>query len=283
MVTTKSGRLGTGFYEQLTDTECPASSLARFPINVRFGFREILVEGGATDDIFLHFVPAIRQMWFYDASLALANRWTDLGASEPRLFDRHRTAGALKVAAGALMTTEDFWYIGTVGKVGGYRIDVSIANDVDTGEVPTAENSTGAGWTAAGTFTDTTDSGTDGQFLFVDGLLTMVAATNWTSSRLRDSLGKDNPGGVAASEPLYWTRIAIPAGTADMAAKTSIIGITPMAETLANGLTTDGDAFRVKPDVEYTVPIRMPKSIGALEFVSSTTTGRTPAINWLRR
>ncbi len=291
MVQTRALPLRQLRHELLDTTEVPASDGTRFGINVRHGFSEIIAEvnTGTPIDTKLHLVPRMRECYYYDASQALGSRWTNLIADKNKTLINRQVAGITNATGGVGGGVGDFWYFGCVGKIQGLRVEVNVANATDTGAVPTGEHSEGANW-AADTLTDTTDGAVDGKMFAADGLLLLSAvSTSWTASSLSQSLGKDVPVGGAGTEKLYWLRIGLPSGTDVLDAATSIDEFVPLSGDFNAAVTTDSDAIVLKgtgagaATIEYSLPILLPAWVGGLELISTTTTGQTVMLTWIKR
>ncbi len=276
MVTTRSSRIYGAFSE--ADLTVPASDGTQTTIGVRHGFREILIRPG-DDVVRLHLVPAIRQIWFFDSSQGNNGTWHNL--ITPRntyaLVNRHVTGTE---AIGG-MTSGDLLYIGTLKKVGGYRVAHGQVNATDVGAIMTGANSNGANFDTL-TIADGTDTGTGVSF-GQTGNITFTVPAPWTASALNGMNLESIPPEPYSHEKLYWVRLATDAGgTVDAA--TTLSDVTPMPEDATAVGTAAGDSLILQSATDYTIPILSPWQVGGLDLQSDVDASATTAqLTWIRR
>ena len=274
MVQTVSKPIREFYSEQLGAAECPASNGTRHPIAARRGFSEILIEPAAAGR--LHLVPAIRALYFYDASRDPSNRWINLIADKDQALINRHVAGDTGKLLNSMVTLDDI-YIGMVKPVKGWYIDMdaSLVNVVASTMV--GAYSQGRQFTATA-ITDGTNTGTE--TLAQDGLIVIDAVpAAWTASSLEEILGEDSP---SYDQRLYWFRLS---HNATLTAGVEIEQVVPLTEIGAGTITTDSQSIMVKASTEYTIPVRMdlPAWVGALEFIAQATSATTANLTWIQR
>jgi len=259
------------YSEQLGNANVPANNGVRIPIAVRRGFTEVLVECAAAARI--HLVPAIRKMYFYDTTQTGAARWRDLlGDDHKAIINRH-VAGAATV----LMTAADFLYVGFARPVKGLYCDLD--GSVKNGEAATltAAYSTTSKAFASTAITDGTTNG--GATLTQDGNVTIdTIPADWGVATLKELLGNP-PKAPPVSDNLFWLRFAVNAALDAV----EFEQVVPLAEVGAGTITTASQSITVKASTEYTVPIRSPDEVGALEFIAQGGAASTANLTWIKK
>lgn len=281
MVTTQSKRLTGGFSEAILTATDPASTPA--PISMRHGYRELLFNGITTNDIRVGLVPAIKQVWLFDASAKNgAGSWTNLLNSKKNysLVNRGETAGNGDYILGGI-AAGDFLYVGSVGKLGGHRFIQGQVNATDAGLGMAATRSNGNNFDTLALAAIGTES-TAGIHFEQTGNVTFTAPTTWTASALNTMVGlTSTPPDPYNQENLYWVRYSF-SGAIDAA--TSIIGIIPMPVAEDSVSTKATESIYMILGAEYTLPLHSPWVVGALDVQSDTDAATaTYRLTWLRR
>jgi len=140
--------------------------------------KQALIYNPATD-FRLHINPAVRAIYFYDASAAAGSRFIDLTVS---LSDR--TTGGTGTTLDSL-TTSDRLYICFSDRTGGFRVDMN-----DSSVNANASTITVNYWKNDATWADSSDTdGTDngGASFGQDGSITFADKTDWLAAHLGGS------------------------------------------------------------------------------------------------
>jgi len=272
MVATYAAPISASYSEQLTNTEVPANNGTRHPIALRHGFDSLVYEPAAACRV--HLVPAITNLYFYDASEPMGSRWKNLLDKDRSLINRH-VAGDSQGYLNA-MTANDYLYIGTRRRVGGYRLDMdsALVNAVATTLTGAYSSQWGFVTTA---ITDGTASG--GATLAQDGNITIdsVPAT-WGAYPLSKYMNRNVLRGTAG-EQCFWFRLSV---DATLTAGVEIEKVVPMAEVAAGTITSDSQSVISKASVEYVLSLDDSKT-GALEFIAQGGAATTANLSWLKR
>lgn len=249
----------------------PASNGTRSAYTVRPGSQEILIEPVAA--MRLQFVPKIASLLFYDASQPAALQWVDILASWPQLFDRE--IATPKPTFLGSMTSADRLYIGTMGFIGGFVVDLG-ATVNSIAATLTAEFSPAVGDFAAMTVaTDGTASA--GATLAIDGLVTLTVPAGWSPRMLRDLVPSLNPPKIG---PLYWGRYAVSATLTAGVILNNLTNIGRIAPGTDDVAARTGGAF-LKASTEYTMDVS--PEVGSLEIMAQAASATTARASWIRR
>ncbi|MDZ4249693.1 MAG: hypothetical protein U0990_06340 [Candidatus Nanopelagicales bacterium] len=284
--------VATGYFgEQLT---VPAANGARRAYNIPPGMSRLMIEPTAA--MRFQWTPAIRAVWFYDASAPANARWKNLtrdvyssyhAQRVPRLINGARDASAAYPGHTqdilASMTAQDFIYVGVVAPIGGLYIEVSGANDQNQA-LSVAHSSGGDVFASIASITDGTDStGTLAQ----DGAVTWTAPDRgslWQARRLNDILRDPTMPRELNVYRLFWLRLSV-AGT--LAAATQLDYIAVLAVNAMGGVEGNEGGAILKADVEYTADIErwlpVPNNIGALEVMAQADSATTAQATWVKR
>lgn len=253
--------------EQVTGLINPSGTKAnRRSINIPFGALEVLTEISGAQDARIALVKRVLRVYHYDDSATGADQWVDLLAEGPNaLIDSETTSTTSFTLAAA-----DFLYIGTMGRVGGYRLLIPTTTNNNT-ETTTFAYSTRAG------FVDTADTdGTEtGSAMFAQsGNITMdtvPAEGVWASVDLQAIV----PTYPNSGERLNWTRISA-SGALDAVVITQL---SPLQWDVAD-TTGKWHASKFKTVTEYSFDIK--ENVGTLEFASAdASTSTTIELSWM--
>ena len=248
----------------------PASNAARSAYNVRPGYQEILIEPVLA--MRLQFVPAIRGLYFFDASRPVGQQWIDLLKIRPDFFDR-TVVQQLRELGG--MATADFLYVGVVRPIGGLIFDLTTTFNVVVSTLSAQfSQEVNAGWGTLTVAADTTDVG--GATLAQDGLVTLTVPATWAKKSLADMV----PGAPPTSEPLFWARFSV---SAALSAGILWDNLTPISEVApgTDSVTAATGGVWLKATTEYTVDIA--DDVGALEPIAQAGAGTTARVSWMQR
>lgn len=245
--------------EQLT---VEASDAVRRGYNLRPGYHSILIEPSAA--MRMHFVPLIKEAWFYDVSQGLDSRWIDLrthwdsdelGIALPKLTHGVRDTSAAHPVAGGTgsvldsWATGDFLYLATDERTGGFYFD--IGNNNLTASVLSAAYSGVAAFTAV-TITDETDGG--GNTLGEDGSVTFDTVPGhrvWVPKTLPELIDPSGMPDALQAKNHYWTRFSVGTG---LDATVSLLQVASLHRVSVGGAASvsGGGLFKA---TEYTLPL----------------------------
>lgn len=237
----------------------------RSALNLRAGFREILIET-LSQDSRIALVPKIVAVYWHDDSTGV---WTDLLADKPvpAILDSGQTGTAAFTLAAA-----DNLYIATVGRVGGFRFDLTSLNN-NASAALVVQYSSSSGFTTV-TVTDGTDTGSNTP-LAQDGNITMdavPAATAWVPILLSDVVS-----GAPTVDKWRWIRMS-PGAALDIV---SINQLIPLAVAVADDYG-DSDGGHFDDAREYTIDIN-DSVVGALEYWTAGGSNGTIYLTWIKR
>lgn len=243
-----------------------ANPSRRNAINVRKGFRAVLLETAA-QDARIALCPKIIGVYWHDVSVGNEGQFNSLleeGAQgNPAILDSAQTGTITFTLAAA-----DRLYIGFNERAAGAFFDItSTVNN-------NAQTLTGAYSGAASQFVTTaiTDDTESGSAAFaVDNPITfntVPAEGTWLRRKLSDYL----PGGPP--EEAFWMQL-IPSGLLDAV---GIAQLASLTETVTD-TTGDSDGIHLDDLREYTIPLH--EDVGSIEYWSATGTNATINLTWI--
>lgn len=257
--------LDSKFDENLT---APANNATRTLVNVRHGFREVLINNGhASVDVGVNLSPRCVAAYFYDASASL---WKDLLGGTNGLIDRNTTGSSGTILDAWTNVGTDKLVIGSHQPFGGIYIGVTASVNSETATIAARYSKNDSTW-ANLTETDGTASG--GATLAQDGNLTWTVPTDWGT----EQLGVLESSGAApwGKAHLYWVELQV---SAVLSADVEIDEL-----GLLHTAAADVSGIQLKFGNEYVMNLN--DDVGALEFMATSTTEATTAIDvtWIKR
>lgn len=245
----------------------PASNGTRSSYNVRPDYSEILIEPIAA--MRLQLVPAIKGLLFYDASQGRFYDILDPGY-RPNFLDRTLTETTTLLGS---MTSADYLYVGTVGPVGGFTVDMGGTVNAVAATLSAQYVGIGKTWQTLTIAADGTSSA--GATLAQDGLVTITVPAGWTSATLEQVVT-----GAPVTRQLYWARYAV----SDTLTAAIIVNNLSVVGEIAPGTdstTAKTGGVWLKAAVEYTMDVDA--DVGALEIMAQAAGATTARVTWVAR
>lgn len=235
---------------------------------IRIGFKELLVRPAAKAR--LQFAPAIRQLWFYDASQPAASRWVNLLGGNRSLINRHASGGTGTNLDS--MTSSDFIYIGTSDRAGGYRMEISGSPNANASVMALSYSRSDDTW-ASQAITDGTIL--TGFTLGQTGIVKLNAVpTDWEPESLQTLIPTIEAG--APTDTLHWVRLSV---SATLDADTEVDKMIPHHQD-GLGAGNNQKGLYIQATTEYTIDIH--DRVGAVELVSDGAATNAD-VTWIRR
>ena len=241
-------------------------------IPIRKGFRKLKFQFIDTAGR-LAVGPAIKDVFFYDASAALGVRWKNLLDENKAILFADPTTGTGTVLDS--WAVADFFYIRANDKFGGVRLEFASANDnVST---LTAAYSKSDQTFAATAITDGTLSVADTMKVETGEIIIDTVPADWhqTTLPLINSTGAAEPD--VPGQKGYWFRLDV-SGVLDSDFEIDYISV--MTEDFGEGVTAGRSGY-FNVTTEYSIDLS-DGQVGNIEVGVQTSTAKTMHLTWLR-
>ena len=265
-------------FEQVTcvANDANGAGTGRRSINLRHGFREITALASA--EARLGLCPKIVAMYWYDAS---ADKWEDLLIKNGAIIDPGQ-AGTQQF----ILDTDDYLYIATVDRVGGFRITIDSSINNDVASTMAFQYSTETNFVTT-TILDGTDDSSGTDTLEGTGnitITTMPASGVWAPqvlSKVVQMTAAQKSSLKNVNDSFHWCRMQ--PSVLLIAVEIEQISTFHPDGAAANTANATAGGKVLQASTEYTIDIN-DDFVGALEYRSNLTTGTpTVDIDWIKR